>query len=48
MAVRRMPVTPLDAGAWKSLFDICRQRIRVLCLASRVADLDFHAMASII
>ena len=48
MAVRRVPVTPLDAGAWKSLFDIRSQRIRILGFVGRVANLDFHAMASII
>ena len=41
-----MPVTPLDAGAWKSLFDIRSQRIRLLGLAGRVADFDFHSVAS--
>ena len=46
MAVRRMSVTPLDAGIWQPLFDICRQRIRLLGLAGRVADFDFHSVAS--
>ena len=48
MTVRRMSVTPLDAGIWQPLFDICRQRIRLLGLAGLVADSDLHAMASII
>ena len=41
-----MSVTPLDAGIWQPLFDICRQRIRLLGLAGRVADFDFHSVAS--
>ena len=41
-----MSVTPLDAGIWQPLFDICRQRIRLLGLAGRVADLYLHAVAS--
>ena len=46
MAVRRMSVTPLDAGVWKPLFDICRQRIRLLGLAGLVAYFDLHSVAS--
>ena len=46
MTVRRMPFAPLDAGIWQPLFDICRQRIRLLGLAGRVADFDFHSVAS--
>lgn len=46
MAVRRMSVTPLDTGAWKSSFDIRSQRIRTLGLAGLVADSDLHAVAS--
>ena len=46
MAVRRVPITPLDAGIWQPLFDICRQRIRLLGLAGRVAYFDLHSVAS--
>ena len=45
MAVRRMSVTPLDAGIWQPLFDICRQRIRVLGFVDLVADLYLQAVA---
>ena len=46
MAVRRMSVTPLDAGIWQPLFDICRQCIRILGFVDRVADFDLHSVAS--
>ena len=45
MTVRRMSVTPLDAGIWQPLFDICRQRIRVLGFVDLVADLYLQAVA---
>lgn len=41
-----MSVTPLDTGVRKSPFDIRRQRIRLLGLAGRVADLYLHDVAS--
>ena len=46
MAVRRMSIAPLDTGVRKSLPDVFRQRIRLLGLAGRVADFDFHSVAS--
>ena len=45
MAVRRMSVTPLDAGIWQPIPDVCGQRIRLLGLAGRVADLYLQAVA---
>ena len=45
MAVRRVPVTPLDAGIRQPLLDICRQRIRVLGFVDLVADLYLQAVA---
>ncbi|MCF2616097.1 hypothetical protein JQM68_02675 [Oscillibacter valericigenes] len=41
-----MSIAPLDVGIRQPLFDICRQRIRLLGLAGRVAYFDLHSVAS--